>query len=165
MSTERVRAFLDEHAPALRVVETTADTSTVETAAAALGVQPAQIAKTLAMRAGDRLLLVVARGDARVDNAKFRQTFGAKPRMLAAPETEALTGQPVGGVSPFGHPEPLDVHLDESLRAFDLVYPAGGSRNSAVPVEPDELARITGGRWVDVTRVPALDDERPADPA
>lgn len=154
MSTQRVQEFLAERAPALSVIETVADTSTVEAAAAALGVLPAQIAKTLALRAGDRLLLVVTRGDARLDNAKFRQAFGAKPRMLAGPETEALTGQPVGGVSPFGHPDPLDVHLDESLRAFDVIYPAGGSRNSAVRMGPDELAALTGGSWVDVSRTP-----------
>ncbi len=158
MSTQRVHAFLDERDLAPRLIETDADTSTVETAAAALGVLPAQIAKTLALRAGDRTLLVVACGDARIDNAKFRAQFGAKPRMLSAPEVEALTGQPVGGVSPFGHLEAVEVWLDESLRAFDVVYPAGGSRNSAVRLTPSELADVTGAGWVDVTRTV----ERPA---
>lgn len=159
MSTERVQAFLDEHQTGARVIVTETDTSTVEAAAAALGVQPAQIAKTLAVRAGDRALLVVARGDARLDNAKFRRTFGAKPRMLPPAEAEALTGQPVGGVSPFGHPTELEVHCDESLRAFDVVYPAAGSPNSAVQLTPSQLAELTGGQWVDVVRQVQADEE------
>lgn len=154
MSTARVQAFLDERNTGLHVIETEADTSTVQAAAAALGVEPAQIAKTLAIRAADRILLLVARGDARLDNAKFRGHFGAKPRMLPVDETQDLTGQSVGGVSPFGHVQPLDVYCDESLRAFDVVYPAGGSRNSAVRMTPDQLAELTGATWVDVTKDP-----------
>lgn len=152
MSSERVQAFLDDRGTGLRVIRTGADTSTVASAASALGVQPAQIAKTLALRAGERTLLLVAAGESRLDNAKFRAAFDAKPRMLGADEVTAITGQPVGGVSPFGHPTPLDVYCDESLRAFDIVYPAGGSRDSAVRMTPDQLAALTGARWVDVTR-------------
>lgn len=152
MSTERVQEFLDVHAPGVRVVHADADTSTVPAAAAALGVEPGQIAKTLALRAGERTLLVVASGDARLDNAKFKARFGSKPRMLPAAETEALTGQPVGGVSPFGHPSPLDVFCDESLRGFDVVYPAAGSPASAVRLTPAHLLELAGASWVDVTR-------------
>jgi len=152
VSTERVQAFLDEHLPGVRVVEPDVDTPTVQAAADALGVEPGQIAKTLALRAGERVVLVVARGDARLDNAKFKARFGAKPRMLPGEEAHAVTGQPVGGVSPFGHLEPLEVHCDESLRAFDVVFPAGGSRRSAVPLTPEQLGELTGDRWVDVTR-------------
>lgn len=152
VSTHRVQQFLDQHGRGLTVVEPSADTSTVVAAAAALGVEPGQIAKTLAVRAADEAFLVVARGDARLDNRKFRDRFGSKPRMLGAEEAEALTGQPVGGVSPFGHPAPLTVHLDESLRAFDVVYPAGGSRSSAVRLTIEELVELTGGSWVDVMK-------------
>ena len=121
---ENVRAFLDSRGTGLRVIHSGEDISTVETAAAALGVQPAQIATTLAIRAKDRVLLVVARGDAHIDNAKFRDHFGSRPRMLPGAEAEEFTGQPVGGVSPFGHPDTTDVYCDESLRAFDAVYPS-----------------------------------------
>jgi len=147
-----VQAFLDARGTGLHVIRTGADTSTVAAAAAALGVEPAQIAKTLALRAGERTLLLVAAGESRLDNAKFRARFDAKPRMLDADEVTALTGQPVGGVSPFGHPTELDVYCDESLRGFDVVYPAGGSRDSAVRMTPDQLAALTGATWVDVTR-------------
>lgn len=152
MSAEHVQAFLDAQQTGLRVIHTDTDTSTVASAAAALGILPAQIAKTLALRAGERTLLLVAAGEARVDNAKFKARFDAKPRMLSADEVTALTGQPVGGVSPFGHPSPLDVYCDESLREFDVVYPAGGSRNSAVRMTPDQLAALARAPWVDVTR-------------
>ncbi len=152
VSAERVQAFLDDSRSGLQVIHTDADTSTVARAAAALGIAPAQIAKTLALRAGERTLLLVTGGDARLDNAKFRARFSAKPRMLSAEEAEALTGQPVGGVAPFGHPGPVDVYCDESLREFDVVYPAGGSPTSAVRVAPEQLAALAGAAWVDVTR-------------
>lgn len=149
MSVSRTQDFLDPHG--LRIIEPGGDTSTVATAAAALGVQPGQIAKTLAVRAGDEVFLLVARGDARLDNRKFRDRFGAKPRMLSAEETEELTGQPVGGVAPFGHPMPLTVYADVSLQAFDRVYPAAGSRSSCVELSLEELASLSNASWVDVT--------------
>lgn len=152
MSTERVQAFLDEHDTGLQVIHTGADTATVRSAANTLGVTPAEIAKTLAVRAGDTQLLLVTRGDARLDNAKFRSQFGTKPRMLNAAEVEELTGQPVGGVSPFGHPETVAIYCDESLHAFEVVYPAGGSPDSAVRITPDQLASLVGANWVDVMK-------------
>ncbi len=152
-SVERVQAFLDARQSGLRVITPGGDTSTVQTAAATLGVEPAQIAKTLALRAGDELLLLVMSGDARLDNAKFRGRFGAKPRMLPAEETEALTGQPVGGVGPFGHHDSLAIFCDESLRQFDVVYPAAGSPASAVCVTPEQLAGLASAAWVDVTKL------------
>ncbi|MFT3875349.1 MAG: YbaK/EbsC family protein [Propioniciclava sp.] len=154
MSTARVQAFLDSHDTGLEVIHTGTDTSTVETAAATLGVQPAQIAKTLAVRAKDGPVLVVARGDARLDNAKFRNQFGIKPRMLPAAEAEEFTGQPVGGVSPFGHSDTVAIYCDASLRDFDIVYPAGGSPSSAVRITPDRLAQLVSAAWVDVTKTP-----------
>ena len=126
MSAESVRAWLAEHAPDLKLIEVEDSTATVETAAKALGVEPGRIAKTLAVRAGDHLFLLVARGDARLDNRKCKDELGARPRMLGPEETFEVTGHPVGGVCPFGLKTVLPVYLDVSLQAFDVVYPAGG---------------------------------------
>ncbi len=127
-----------------------ASTATVHEAAEALGVEPGRIAKTLALRVAGEVLLVVARGDARLDNAKSKAAFGGRPRMLGAEETLALTGHPVGGVCPFGLATPLPVYLDQSLRGFDAVYPAAGSLTSSVRVAPDRLAELVSAGWVDV---------------
>ncbi len=150
MSAVRTQQYFDGRGTGLQVIETGADTSTVSAAAAALGVVPGQIAKTLAVRAGEAVFLLVTRGDARIDNRKFKDRYGAKPRMLPPEETHELTGQPVGGVGPFGHVQPVTVFLDESLHDFDAVYPAGGSRSSAFRITPDELGSLTGAEWVDV---------------
>ena len=116
MSLESVRAWLAEHAPDLRLIEVEDSTATVDTAAKALGVEPGTIAKTLAVRAGEHLFLLVTRGNARLDNRKCKDEFGARPRMLGADETLELTGHPVGGVCPFGLKTPLPVYLDVSLQ-------------------------------------------------
>ena len=150
MSFQSVRAFLRERAPEIDIVELDVSTATVAEAAAGHGVEPGQIAKTLSLRVGDTVVLVVAAGDARLDNRKVKTLLGGKPRMLNAQEVEAVTGHPVGGVCPFGLPAPLPVYCDESLRAWDMVVPAAGSRNSAVRIAPERLAEITGGRWVDI---------------
>lgn len=159
MSLESVRAWLAEHAPDLPLVEVAASTATVAEAAEALGVEPARIAKTLALRVGDQVLLVVARGDARLDNARTKAEFGARPRMLGAEEALELTGHPVGGVCPFGLATPLPVYLDVSLQGFDTVYPAAGSLNTSVRVSPERLAALVSERWVNVCKLPeeALD--------
>lgn len=154
MSAQSVRAWLADHAPDLRLIEVEDSTATVATAAAALGVEPGRIAKTLAVRAGPETFLLVARGDARLDNAKTKAAFGARPRMLGPEETLALTGHPVGGVCPFGLNQPLPVYLDLSLQAFDTVYPAGGSLNTSVEVTPARLFDLVGQRWVDLCRLP-----------
>lgn len=153
MGTTRTQQYFDSLGTGLQVIETSEDTSTVPLAAAALGVEPGQIAKTLALRAGEQVFLLVTRGDARLDNRKFKDCFGAKPRMLAHDETAELTGQPVGGVGPFGHVRELTLFCDESLRDFDAVYPAAGSRSSAFRITPDELGRLTKADWVDVCTV------------
>ena len=153
MSATSVRAWLAAHAPELRLIEAHASTATVDDAAAALGVEPARIAKSLTVRAGETFLLVT-RGDARLDNGKCKARFGTRPRMLGADETLALTGHPVGGVCPFGLASPLPVYLDVSLRGFDLVYPAAGSRNSSVEVAPERLAALVSSGWVDLCRLP-----------
>jgi prolyl-tRNA editing enzyme YbaK/EbsC (Cys-tRNA(Pro) deacylase) len=162
MSLESVRAWLAVHAPELRLIEVAASTATVAAAADALGVAPGRIAKTLAVRAGDRTFLLVARGDARLDNVKTKAALGARPRMLGAEETLALTGHPVGGVCPFGLATPLPVYLDESLKAFDLVYPAAGSLNTSVEVTPRRLFDLVGERWVDLCLAPGESREREA---
>ena len=153
MSLESVLAWLAENAPDLPLIEVEESTATVETAAKALGVEPGRIAKTLAVRAGDHTFLLVARGDARLDNQKSKAEFGARPRMLGPEETLALTGHPVGGVCPFGLAAPLPVYLDKSLQDFDVVYPAGGSLNTSVKVSPERLFDLVGDRWVDLVRL------------
>ncbi|HVJ00886.1 MAG TPA: YbaK/EbsC family protein [Sphingomonas sp.] len=154
MSFESAHAWLAERAPDLRIIDQGRSTATVAEAAEALGVEPARIAKTLALRVGEQLLLVVARGDARLDNAKTKAAFGGRPRMLDAEETLARTGHAVGGVCPFGLSEPLPVYCDVSLRAFDTVFPAAGSRTSSVEVAPERLAELVAKDWVDVCKLP-----------
>ena len=154
MSLESVRNWLAAHAPDLELIHVEENTATVDTAARALGVEPARIAKTLTVRAGEQVFLLVARGDARLENAKCKAEFGARPRMLGADETLALTGHPIGGVCPFGLPGPLLVYLDDSLRAFDMVYPAAGLLNTSVKLSPQRLFDLVGTRWVDLCRLP-----------
>lgn len=154
MSLATVRDHLAEAAPELRVVELAGSTATVALAAAGLGVTTAQIAKTLALRVGERTMLVVTSGDARLDNRKARAVFGGKPRMLGAEEVAAATGHPVGGVCPFGLATPLPVYCDVSLKAFDEVLPAAGAINAAVRVSPERMAEITRATWVDVCVMP-----------
>ncbi|WP_308516487.1 YbaK/EbsC family protein [Sphingomonas flavescens] len=154
MSLESVRAWLAANAPELRLIEVQESTATVESAARALGVEPGRIAKTLAVRAGEQLFLLVARGDARLDNRKCKDELGSRPRMLGAEETLELTGHPVGDVCPFGLNTPLPVYLDRSLHDFDIVYPAGGSLNTSVEVGVERLFELVAERWVDLCRPP-----------
>jgi len=154
MSLESVRAWLAARAPDLKLIEAAESTATVAAAAAALGVEPGRIAKTLAVRAGDETFLLVARGDARLDNRKCKAEFGARPRMLGAQEILALTGHPIGGVCPFGLATPVRIYLDVSLRGFDRVYPAAGALNASVEVTPGRLFALVGARWVDLCRLP-----------
>jgi len=150
MGVAAVRAYLTEHAPDLEVLELDADTSTVANAAAAHGVAPGQIAKTLAFHIGGDPFLLVARGDARIANARMKAAFGGKARMLDAERVAELTGHPVGGVCPFALATPLPVHCDVQLRDFAVVLPAAGATHSAVAIGPDRLADLTQARWVDV---------------
>ena len=150
MSLETVRAFLAARAPDVEVVVTEASSATVALAAAAHGVEPAQIAKTICLRVGEQTMLIVAGGMSRLDNRKFKDRFGGKPRMLDAKEVVAATSHPVGGVCPFGLPAPLPIYADVSLRAFDEVVPAAGATNAAVRLSPQRMAQIVGAEWVDV---------------
>ncbi len=150
MTVESVRAFFAAHAPDVEILETEASSATVDMAAAAHNVLPAQIAKTLSLKVKDRTFLVVTSGTARLNNRKIKDALGGKPRMLAADEVVALTGHPVGGVCPFGLATPLTVYCDVSLKAFTEVVPAAGSTNSALRIAPDRMAELTKAQWVDV---------------
>lgn len=154
MSLESVKAWLAEHAPDLKLIEVEESTATVDSAARALDVAPGRIAKTLAVRAGGHLFLLCTRGDARLDNRRCKDEFGARPRMLGLEETLELTGHPVGGVCPFGLKRAVPVYLDESLRAFEVVYPAAGSLNTSVEVPTQRLFDLVAERWVDLCRLP-----------
>jgi prolyl-tRNA editing enzyme YbaK/EbsC (Cys-tRNA(Pro) deacylase) len=154
MSAASVREWIAANAPDLPIIEVEGTTATVATAADSLGVVPGRIAKTLAVRAGDLTFLLVARGDARLDNRKCKNSLGARPRMLGAEETLDLTGHPVGGVCPFGLRTDLPVFLDQSLKAFEIVYPAGGSLNTSVEVSVARLYDLVGQRWVDLCSLP-----------
>ena len=150
---ERVREALRPFGLEERVIEFAVSTATVELAAAALGCEPGRIAKTLSFMAGERPVLVVAAGDRRVDNRKFKDRFAAKAKMMTADELFALTGLRFGGVCPFGLPDTVELYLDESLKAWDPVYPAAGTENSAVRLSLAELEQTAAPRgWVDVCK-------------
>ena len=154
MTVESVRQFFAERAQSVQIIELEVSTATVALAAQAHGVEPGRIAKTLAFRLSDgRVVLLVARGDARIDNRKFKDAFG-KGKMLPPEEVAHLTGHPVGGVCPFGLTHPLPVFVDVSLQAFDEVLPAAGSLNSALRISPARLAELTSAHWVDACQGP-----------
>lgn len=150
MSLESVRIFFAAYAPDVPVLVTEASSATVSLAAEAHGIRPEQIAKTICLRVGDRMMLIVTSGTARLDNRKFKDRFGGKARMLDAEQVVEATSHPVGGVCPFGLPSPLPVYCDMSLQAFDEVVPAAGATNAAVRLSPQRLAELTEAEWVDV---------------
>ena len=150
MSLESVRAFFAEKAPDITVIESTMSSATVALAAEAYGVEPARIAKTLSLRIGERVVLIVAAGTARLDNKKLKAQFGGKPKMLGLDDVAEITGHEVGGVCPFGLKTPLPIYCDISLRAFDEVVPAAGSTHSAVRMTPSRMAELVNAEWVDV---------------
>ena len=150
MSLESVRAFFADKAPDITVLESPQSSATVALAAEAYGVEPERIAKTLSLRVGNRVVLIVAAGTARMDNKKMKAAFSGKPKMLGLDEVADITGHEVGGVCPFGLKTPLPVYCDVSLRAFDEVFPAAGSTHSAVRITPERMVELTGAEWVDV---------------
>lgn len=156
MAHADVLSWLAAHAADVAVISPGASTATVAEAAAALGVEPGRIAKTLAMRVNGEALLLVTRGDARLDNQKARAALGGKPRMLDAEETLALTGHAVGGVCPFGLATPLPVWVDVSLRHYATVFPAAGSRETSVEIAPDRLAALVARGWVEACKLPEV---------
>jgi prolyl-tRNA editing enzyme YbaK/EbsC (Cys-tRNA(Pro) deacylase) len=155
MSLESVRAFFAEKAPDIAVIESPDSSATVTLAAAAYGVEPARIAKTLSLRIGERVVLIVASGTSRMDNRKLKARFGGKPKMLGIDEVAEITGHEVGGVCPFGLRTPLPVYCDMSLKAFDEVVPAAGSTHSAVRIAPSRMAELVDAEWIDVCQEPA----------
>ncbi len=152
MSLQSVRAFLAAHAPDIEILEVTTSTATVALAAAAHGIEPDRIAKTLSLRLRDEPILVVVSGESRLDNRKYKDRFAAKAKMLDAEEVLEATSHPVGGVCPFGLPRPLRVYADVSLRRFDVVVPAAGSPHSAMRIAPERLVQLTDAEWVDVAQ-------------
>lgn len=151
MSLESVRAWFSEHAPDVEIIVTEESSATVALAAAAHGVEPSQIAKTICLRAADQPpMLIVTGGLARIDNRKFKDRFSGKARMAGAEEVVELTSHPIGGVCPFGLPAALPIYCDVSLRAFAEVVPAAGATNAAVRMKTERLAELTGAEWVDV---------------
>ncbi|MFM5931413.1 MAG: YbaK/EbsC family protein [Novosphingobium sp.] len=154
MSEQSVREWLAVHAPDITLIDQGVSTATVAEAAEALGVEPGRIAKTLAFRVDEAPMLLVARGDARLDNAKCKAALGGRPRMLDAEATLALTGHAVGGVCPFGLANPVRIVCDRSLLAYATVFPAAGSRTSSVELTPQRLADLVGGEWVDICKLP-----------
>ena len=150
MSIESVRAFFAEKAPDIAVIESASSSATVTLAAEAHGVEPGRIAKTLSLRVGERVVLIVTAGTSRMDNKKVKALLGGKPKMLGLEEVAAITGHEVGGVCPFGLRTPLPIYCDVSLKAFDIVVPAAGSTHSAVRIAPARMAELVNAEWVDV---------------
>ncbi len=154
MSAESVMAWLAEHAPDLALIDHSRSTATVAEAADVLGVEPGRIAKTLAFRVGETVYLLLARGDARLDNGKCKAELGGRPRMLDPAETLAVTGHAVGGVCPFGLASEMPIVADRSLLAYSTIFPAAGSQTSSVELTPQRLAELVGARWVEVCKLP-----------
>lgn len=153
MAIEKVKAFFSQYGIADRIQEFDVSSATVELAAQALNCEPCRIAKTLSFLADGHAILVVAAGDAKIDNPKYKAQFGTKAKMLTPEEAEALVGHAVGGVCPFAVNEGVPVYLDESLKRFATVFPACGSSNSAIELTIDELERYSGFvSWVDVCK-------------
>lgn len=152
MSLESVKSFLAANAPDLSVIELPESTATVALAAVAHSVEPGQIAKSLSLRVNDQVIVIVTRGDARLDNKKFKAHFGVKAKMLDAEAVLEHTSHPVGGVCPFGLPEAVAVYCDVSLQAFDEVLPAGGATNAAVRLCPQRMAQLVNAQWIDVAQ-------------
>lgn len=154
MSGESALAWLQSHAPDLHLIDHSRSTATVAEAAEVLGVEPGRIAKSLAFRVGEAVYLLLARGDARLDNARCKAELGGRPRMLDPEETLAVTGHAVGGVCPFGLANDLPILADRSLLAYPTVFPAAGTRTSSVEVAPARLSDLVGARWVEVCKLP-----------
>ena len=153
MSYERVKQYFDEHNIPNEIILLKESSATVELAAKALGREPGEIAKSLALKRKDGVvILLVVCGTARIDNRRFKDTFQCKAQMLTKEETLEATGHPVGGVCPFALRSDIEVYLDESLKKYSEVFPAAGTGNSAVKFSIQELEHATKGTWVHVTQ-------------
>ena len=153
MSNISVIEHLKKYNMDSRIITVKTSSATVKEAAEALGTEEARIAKTLSFKLKDRYILIVVKGDVKIDNAKYKHTFGEKAHMLSLDEVEEVTGHPVGGVCPFGVKEGVEIYLDESLKKFETVFPACGNINNAIEVSIPELEKVTGyPKWVDVCK-------------
>ena len=153
MSLLSVKEQLKKYNMDNRIITFNTSSATVAKAAAALGIEEARIAKTLAFKLKDKYILIVVKGDSKIDNAKYRHTFGEKAHMLSPEEVEIITGHPVGGVCPFGVKKGIEIYLDISLKQFETVYPACGATNNAIKISIPELVEITNYKaWVDVCK-------------
>ena len=153
MSIERVRAYFKQWNLEERILEFDTSSATVELAAAAVGCEPARIAKTLSFQVGERTVLVVAAGDVKIDNRKYKERFHTKASMLKAEDVTGKIGHAVGGVCPFGVNPGVEVYLDVSMKRFPTVFPAAGSSNSAIEMTMDELEKYSGSLgWIDVCK-------------
>lgn len=155
MAFEKGKAHLEKYGLADRVMEFTVSSATVQAAAIAVGSSEAEIAKTLSFLVGDKPVLIVTAGDAKIDNKKYKGEFHAKAKMIPFESVEEIIGHAAGGVCPFGINEGIDVYLDESLKRFEIVYPACGSGNSAVKLTIPELELSSDYlKWIDVCKIP-----------
>ena len=153
MSIQRVKEYFRQYGMEDKIMEFEMSSATVELAAEAVGCEPARIAKTLSFKVGETPILIVAAGDAKVDNPKYKAQFRTKAKMLGKDEVTALIGHAVGGVCPFAVNEGVEVYLDESLRRFESVYPAAGSGNSAIQMTMADLEKYSGSsQWIDVCK-------------
>ena len=153
MAIEKVKAFFKEYGMESRVLEFEVSSATVELAAQAVGCEPCRIAKTLSFLVDEKAILVIAAGDAKIDNSKYKAQFGTKAKMLTPDQVETMIGHAVGGVCPFGINDGVTVYLDESLKRFETVFPAAGSSNSAIELTIQELEKYSGfAAWVDVCK-------------
>ena len=154
MSIQKVREYFKGLGIEERIREFAVSSATVELAAIAVGVEGARIAKTLSFKVGEEPILIVAAGDAKVNNGAYKACFHTKAKMLTHEEAHTMIGHDVGGVCPFALPEDVKVYLDESLRRFETVFPAAGSSNSAVEMTCEELERYASNftAWVDVCK-------------
>lgn len=153
MSIERVRAYLKKYGMDEKIQEFDVSSATVELAAAALHCEPQRIAKTLSFRMDSHAILIVAAGDAKIDNPKYKAKFGQKAKMLSFDEVEEMVGHGVGGVCPFAVKEGTEVYLDVSLKRFETVFPACGSANSAIELTIPQLEEYSGYKeWIDVCK-------------
>ena len=155
MSVEKVREFLKPFGRDKDIIEFPSSSATVAEAAADLNTEEGRIAKSMSFMTASGPIVIVLAGDARIDNRKFKDTFHEKARMIGPDQVEEIIGHPVGGVCPFGVKDGVTVYLDQSLRRFDYVYPAAGSRNSAIKLTIPELEETSEYKsWVDVTKLP-----------
>ncbi len=152
MSVESVREFFKRNNLDYEIYELEESTATVELAANAHGVEPAMIAKSMAVKLKEGYAVIVTAGDAKLDNKKFKDQFKVKVQFLKGDEVEEITGHPIGGVCPYGLKQDLDIYLDESLKKFDFVFPAAGSANSSIKIAPDDLRDITNATWISVAK-------------